>query len=96
MRNCIRCNQPFDPVPSIEEKLQARGRHQRACASCALEAIHNACAEDVANMTDEEIEAELWEDGVDLEAFKGRVQAILRDAMAKRDDSLDTHAGEKK
>lgn len=69
--SCAECGKPA-----------TRGR--RLCDNCALVAIFDACAEDVFRMSDEEIEAELRAEGADVERYKGRVRAILDEAMAKR------------
>lgn len=57
---------------------------RRLCDECGLVAIFDACAEDVLRMSDDEIEAELRAEGVDVERYKARVRAILDEALAKR------------
>ena len=84
-RACIHCEHLFEPIPSFEERLQARGSYQKVCPSCAIAAINDMAAESVWEMTDAEIEAELRADGVDVEALAERTRKLLLEAMAKRD-----------
>ena len=80
-RKCVRCEAMFSPLPSIEARMLARGSTgAKVCAACVLAAIDDMAAESIAAMSDEEIEAELLEDGTtpdELEAFKKRVMAVM-------------------
>lgn len=76
MRVCTKCGNSFEP----NEKWKDR---QKVCAACVLEAVF--CQID--HMTDEEIDQELREEGVDVEAFKARLDKMVAEAMAKRGES---------
>ena len=75
-RDCLRCGQTFEPDGRFAER-------QRVCACCVLIAIEEMALESIEHMTDEEIEAELREDGVDVEAFRERMLKAVEEAKAK-------------
>jgi hypothetical protein len=77
---CKSCEKPFEPEPRVTKRL---GHEQKVCAACALAAIFDACSESVMTMTDEEIEAELREDGVDVATFTARMREVLQEAMRR-------------
>lgn len=56
-------------------------RHAPVCAAHSLDRVLTALASDVFDMSDEEIEAELVAEGVDVKAFAERVRARIESAL---------------
>ena len=87
-RECLHCKRPFEVDEALDAKIRARmgeeGHGHLVCAVCVMARLDEMYAEQVMEMTDEEIEAELRADGVDVEAFAERTRKLLLDAMAKR------------
>lgn len=81
MKSCPACNTPFTPIVRARP-ISGLPWESKVCASCALSRILDACAESVAEMSDEEIDAELRAEGVDVEAFLERTRAQI-DALTK-------------
>lgn len=85
-RNCVKCGLPFEVDARVDARLSKFGpdHYHKVCAICAIEAIDNACADSILEMSDEEIRAELEEDGVDVDAYVARVRKLIDDCLKER------------
>jgi rRNA-processing protein FCF1 len=75
MRNCTKCGDDFEPLERLKET-------QKLCSNCVLDVLGDMMCESVLAMTDEEVEQELREEGVDVEAFRVRLFAMVDKALA--------------
>lgn len=75
-RTCARCAEPFEPDAEVDRRLAelGHGHYQKVCGECVLGIIDWLAIE---GMSNEEVEAELRAGGVDVDAFKRRVDDIF-------------------
>lgn len=86
IRDCIGCEKPFTVDEEVDARLRKRGpgHYQKVCDVCLLERLNDLAAESLLEMSDEEIRAELVEDGIDVDAYVACVRKSIDGCLKDR------------